>query len=192
MGLGSKLRSARVALGLTIADVASRAGLSQSYVSQLERDQANPSLSALTRVAQALEFDLPTFFADNPVASEPINSAPEDDDLPTRIVKRDRRRTLVYPGSHVRYELLCPDLQHALQVHKTISPVGTSSDNPIRHKGEEFVLVLRGILELTIQRQSYVMEAGDSAYFDGTKEHGWRNAGPDELEVLWVITPPHF
>ena len=190
---GSKLREARTAAGLTIADVAERTGLSTSYVSQLERDQANPSLSALHRVAAAVGLELSDFFGESG-APRPGQALPvvEEEKVPTRVLRRNRRKTLKYAGSLVTYELLCPDLQHALQVHKTTCPVGTHSDDPISHPGEELALVLKGVMELTVGEETYLLEAGDTIYFDGGKVHHWVSVGPEELEVLWIITPPHW
>ncbi|MFT3855704.1 MAG: helix-turn-helix transcriptional regulator [Ilumatobacteraceae bacterium] len=53
--LGDRIRGRRVALGLTLAAVADRAGLSLPYVSNLERGRGNPTLDALTAIAVALE-----------------------------------------------------------------------------------------------------------------------------------------
>ncbi len=56
--LGDRIRSRRVGLGLTLATVAERAGLSVQYVSNLERGRGNPTLEALTALAAALEMTL--------------------------------------------------------------------------------------------------------------------------------------
>ncbi len=56
--LGDRLRARRVGLGLTLAAVAERAGLSLQYVSNLERGRGNPTLEALTVLAEALEVTL--------------------------------------------------------------------------------------------------------------------------------------
>lgn len=56
--LGERLRAHRRKLGLTIAQVAERAGLSMPYVSNLERGRGNPTLDALTSLAEALDLPL--------------------------------------------------------------------------------------------------------------------------------------
>lgn len=53
--LGNRLRARRVDLGLTLAEVATRAGLSLPYVSNLERGRGNPTMEAITALAKALE-----------------------------------------------------------------------------------------------------------------------------------------
>ena len=56
--LGERLRARRLELGLTLAEVAERAGLSLPYVSNLERGRGNPTTKALGAIAAALETEL--------------------------------------------------------------------------------------------------------------------------------------
>lgn len=56
--LGKRLRSRRVALGLTLADAPARAGLSLPYVSNLERGRGNPTIDALRSLADALDLEV--------------------------------------------------------------------------------------------------------------------------------------
>jgi len=53
--LGARLRSRRTGLGLTLAEVAEKAGLSIPYVSNLERGRGNPTIDALRAIAAALD-----------------------------------------------------------------------------------------------------------------------------------------
>ena len=53
-GLGTRIRARRKALGLTLTEVAERAGLSNQYVSNLENGHRSPSLAALRSIATAL------------------------------------------------------------------------------------------------------------------------------------------
>lgn len=193
MNLGSQLRDARVAAGLTIAEVAERAGFSSSYISQVERDLANPSIGAVNRIAEAVGIRMRALFSANSGAPEAEQGPAPAEKTPTRIVKYDRRKKLVYPGSNVVFSLLCPDLQHDLEVLSSAAPVGTEmGDTDVSHPGEECAVVLKGTMELTVGGERYVVEAGDSVYFDSGKLHHWRNVGSTDLEVIWVVTPPHF
>ncbi len=58
MGLGSKIRDLREEIGMSQAQLASQAELSQGYLSQIENDEVqNPSASVLFRLAQGLHVD---------------------------------------------------------------------------------------------------------------------------------------
>ena len=192
MGLGHQLREARILAGLTITDVAERADFSPSYISQVERDLANPSIGAINRIAGAVGVRMSAFFSNG---SEPEfgESHLERETVPTEIVRGDRRKGLTYPGSNVRHELLTPSLQRALQILMIQAPVGTThGDETISHEGEECGIVLQGTMELTVDDETFIVEAGDSIYFEASKPHSWRSTGPEELEVIFVMTPPHF
>ena len=56
--LGSRLRARRIERGLKLSDVANATGLSMQYVSNLERDRGNPTLKALTAIADSILGDL--------------------------------------------------------------------------------------------------------------------------------------
>ena len=192
MSLGNQLREARLAAGLTITELAGKAAFSPSYISQVERDLANPSIGAINRIAEALGIRMSTFFSNG---SEPETGASyrEKDAIPTEIVRRNRRKGLTYAGSNVRHELLSPSLQRSLQILMIKAPVGTTHGNEtISHEGEECGIVLKGTMELTVDDETFTVEAGDSIYFDASKPHSWRSTGPEELEVIFAMTPPHF
>lgn len=192
MSIGSQLRDARMAVGMTITEVAERAGFSVSYISQVERDLANPSIGAVNRIAAALGVRMSAFFA-NSDGETGADLRPVPERTPTGVVREGHRNKITYSGSNVVFELVCPDLQHSLEVLKSRAPAGTEMGVPgITHTGEECAFVLRGTMELTVGDQVHVLDPGDSIYFDSSKPHFWRNAGDDELEVLWVVTPPHF
>ena len=113
--------------------------------------------------------------------------------IPTEVVRGDRRKGLTYPGSQVRHELLTPSLQRALQILMIKAPVGTThGDETISHEGDECGIILSGAMEIVIAGESFLLEAGDTIYFDASKPHSWISVGPEELEAIFVMTPPHF
>ncbi|NBX06194.1 MAG: cupin domain-containing protein [Betaproteobacteria bacterium] len=69
---------------------------------------------------------------------------------------------------------------------------GGSSDGVIVHAGEEMGVLLRGTLELQVDQETYLLHPGDSFHFRSERPHGYRNAGTEPVEVVWVSTPPTF
>jgi transcriptional regulator with XRE-family HTH domain len=191
MNAGKRIRDSRIAAGMTIQDVSEASGFSRSYVSQVERGTANPSLSALSRIAVAVDLEVSDLFSVDGTESSTTSQA-AGSTTATEVVRHDHRKELIHPSSHLRYELLCPDLQHSLQVHKTTAPVGVRITEHISHPGEELGVVLRGKIEITVGDETFTLETGDSIRFDGNKPHLWTNVGEEELEMMWIITPPHF
>jgi len=192
--LGARIRNARERAGLTIVEVAKRSGYSLGYISQVERDLANPTLGTLKRIADALHVPLPSFFAGSP-AELPEAATRQETEGPSvaRVVRGDRRKGLLYPGSHIHHQLLSPDLHGRLEAIWVSAPRGTGSgDEPYVHEGEEVGIVLRGSAECRIGTEVLRLGIGDAVTFQSTTAHSWHNVGEDELEMIWVATPPTF
>jgi mannose-6-phosphate isomerase-like protein (cupin superfamily) len=100
---------------------------------------------------------------------------------------------ILYPGSQIRHQLLSPDLRRKLEAIWFSAPPGTGSgEDPYQHEGEEIGIVLRGRAECWIGERTYTLGPGDAIYFSSQVPHGWRNTGEDQLEMIWVSTPPTF
>jgi len=180
--LGGRIRHARILVGLTLKQLAQQAGCSESMLSKVERGQASPSLSALHRVACALNTN--------------VAELTSLDDTPRSPVMRAHDRPVFEIGSGrngIRLErLVAPTRGQLLQGDIHVLEPGTAADETIQHHGEEFGYVLEGTLELTIAGERYQLNAGDSFYFASELPHSYRNTGGGILRVLWVNTPPTF
>ncbi len=179
--LGVRLRLLRAARGLTIKDVAGRAALTESFISQLERDRVNPSVASLQRITSALGTSLGQLFDE---VTPPAG----------RVVRRAQRARLTYPGLRATDYLVSPDLSGKLEViWAEADPGGGSGDQPYAHGGdEECVVVIRGHLEVWVGDDRYVLHAGDAITFSSRVAHRWKNVGRGKLEALWAITPPSY
>ena len=70
-GVGADLRALRKARGLTLSELALKVGRSVGWLSQVERDLAEPAIADLRRLADALDQPLSLFFGPN--------NAPDDE-----------------------------------------------------------------------------------------------------------------
>jgi transcriptional regulator with XRE-family HTH domain len=179
--LGMTIRRLRESRQLSLKEVAARSGLTQSFLSQVERNLTSPSVASLRKVALALGVPLAALF------QGPMT--PED-----HVVRRNERRQLVHPKRQWRDYLLTPNLVGKLQVIlSVIEPGGGSGDEPYTHDSdEECVVILRGRLEFWVGTDRYLLEEGDSIVFESRIPHRNRNPGPDQAEVLWITTPPSY
>jgi len=178
--LGGRIRTIREGRGLSLRSVAEAAGVSESFLSQVERGVASPSVASLRRVAQALQESVGTLF--------------EGPAVPGRVVRvRDRRR-LRHPQRQWEDVLLTPGTSRRLQVIlSTIEAEAGSGDEPYSHDSdEECVVVLKGRLEFWVDEERFDLEEGDSLVFESRRPHRNRNPGPGKAEVLWIITPPSY
>jgi transcriptional regulator with XRE-family HTH domain len=179
--LGLTIRRLRESRQLSLKEVAARSGLTQSFLSQVERNLTSPSVASLRKVAQAFGVPLTELFQ-GPVIPE------------NRVVRRAERRQLIHPSHQWRDYLLTPSLTGKLQVIlSVIEPGGGSGEEPYAHDSdEECVVILRGRLEFWVGPDRYMLEEGDSIVFESRIPHRNRNPGPERAEVLWITTPPSY
>ena len=177
--LGPRLRSLRRQHGLTLAQVAARAGISVSFLSALEKGEAGVSIARLRQLLGAYGTTLARL----------TNGAAHG---PVQITRAGKRKTIAGRFENVKIEALAdgPILMEA-QLFE-VAPRG-GSEGGYGHDGEEFVYVLSGSLEVTLGRTStYRLAPGDCLYYASTNEHSWRNRGTRPARLLWVNTPPTF
>jgi transcriptional regulator with XRE-family HTH domain len=194
MTVGEKLREIRKGKGLTLQQVADAASLSKAFVSQIESGTANPSLASLKRVGSALGIPLAALFEGAGNGSQPVSGSVEDWGE-ARVVRRARRKQIVWPGRATPSYLLTPDLRGPLEVMLDVLEPGERTEEDERcmtHDGEEFGFILEGRYEITVGDRSIVLEAGDSITFPSRLPHRGRAIGTGTVKTLWVITPPSF
>lgn len=187
--LGEKIRLERKDRNLTLTQLAEQCDISPSFLSQIERGQATPSVGTLHTIASALGLAVASFF-EEPAPSDEF--AGPDGSL-AQVVRLDRRKTLIYPGSGVRNELLSPDLQREIQMMWTVIPPGADTGQvPLVHEGEECGVVLQGQVEIWVGDEHYVLGPGDAIYHRSDLPHRSRNIGEQDVIVVVAITPPSF
>lgn len=176
--LGERLRTLRVAQGLTQQEVAKLANLSRAFVSQVERNQVSPSVASVARIARALNLSLSGLFART--------------ESNEGLVRRDKRVVVTYGG--YQDELVSPSLSGQLMVLLCkVKPGATSGEELYAHDAlEECVFVLEGSLEIRVENMTHMLEPGDALTFSSHRGHGWRNPGRTPAAALWVMTPPRY
>jgi quercetin dioxygenase-like cupin family protein/DNA-binding phage protein len=180
LDLAAQLRHLRRARGMTLRDVAGRAGVTESFLSQVERGVASPSVASLQRIARGLGLSIAQLFASPTTAG--------------RVVRRHERRHVTYAGLGAVDEFLTPPTATRLQmILSTIEPGGGTGDEPYTHESdEEVVLVLEGELDLWVADEHYHLQEGDTVTYSSRLPHRNRNGGSEPARVLFAITPPSF
>jgi transcriptional regulator with XRE-family HTH domain len=190
--LGARIRQRRKEMDLRLVELAEICNISPSFLSQIERDQANPSISTLHEIAIALGVTVASFFAEPDDA--PAASPPEAKKEPAaHVVRANARKTLMYPGSGIKNELLSPDLNRAIQMMYVVIPPGaTTGQEALVHDGEECGLVLQGTVKIWVGDEHYILGPGDAIYQKSTIPHRSTNIGDDDVIIVVAITPPSF
>lgn len=179
--LGDEVRKLRKAKGLTLGDIAQAIGRSVSFVSQLERGNAEPSIQDLKGIANTLGVPLGWFFLSDhtPKLERGI------------VVRATNRRQLGTASSGLLEELLSPDIGGAFETFLSTFEPGAKSDGATVRETEEEGYVVKGTLDLWIGDKHFRLHAGDS--FRIVREaFRWANPGDDEAIVVWIIAPPTY
>ena len=175
--IASALRARRKRLGLTLQELADKSGLSAPFLSQVERDQATPSITSLIAIAQALDVDI-HYFISPPPYSQVVRRAAEPEFLET--------------GTSIRYvRLTGGHAERQMEALLMTIPPGTSAPATAR-AGEGFYYVIDGKLVVTLGKEEFTLGKGDSAHFDQRHSFKMANAGKRMLRILWVGTPAIF
>ena len=178
--LGGRIRTLRLARGATLRQLAGEAGVTESFLSQVERGVASPSIASVQRIARALGRSIAELFA----ADDPAGI----------VVRAADRRRVVYQGLGAVDEFLTRATDGRLQVIvSTIDAGGGTGDEPYSHDSdEEVVVVLEGALDLWVGQEHYRLETGDAVTHSSRIPHRNTNPGPGVARVLFCITPPSF
>ncbi len=177
--IGSRVREIRRDQGLSLRDLAAAAGLTPSFLSQLERGLTEPSISSLRRIAEGLNTPIFYFLLDG------------EQDHP--VVRKHERRRLKFPGGKANFEILTPGLNFKMEIITAVlEPGGATCDAPLEHPGEEFLLVSHGEAAVEVGGQEYHLESGDSIYYMATIPHRVSNRGTGRLEFVMALTPPNL
>lgn len=199
--IGTRVRNERRKQGFTLEQIATRTGLSKSYLSNLERGLTEPTVSVLKKISAKLQISLVELFGEDEDNSNELGYPEQNNGgRPSRfisdvkVVHPDQRKTFTLPGSSLTYELLTPDLNRQFESYRfTAEPGEKMGEEPMTDPpGEKFALVLKGNMETTIQDQVYTLGPGSAVYFPAHYPHSWRCIGDDPLEVIVVVCPPWF
>lgn len=177
MILGNVIKQTRLKRGKTIKDIAKKAHITISLLSQIENNKANPSINSLMAIAKALNTPVSEFFNDHEIVTSPVTKSYE------------RRPIQTQKG--VTFYLLTPtrkDLSIEFK-YNVYERDGTSGHFHV-HEGEECGIVIEGRLEVIYDDDTYILEPGDSIYIDSTKPHTMKNVYDGRTIAIWVDSPP--
>ena len=180
-GVGADLRALRRARGLTLAALARRIGRSVGWLSQVERDLAQPTISDLRRLAEALGQPLSFFFG--------VPEAPAGER--GYVVRAGARRALGSAAEGLVEELLSPDLAGSFEIVRSVFAPGAERREFVTRPTEEAGYLVSGTLELFVGARRFRLGPGDSFRFRA-EPFRWRNPGREPAVAVWVIAPPVY
>ena len=178
--LGEQVRNIRKKRGITLKELAEKTGLSIGYISQIERDLTDPSLSTLRKLSAAL--DIPTYLFMGGESSTGLTTRQAD------------MMILSQPNSNIRYHLLTPMpngdfVPQSLVIRFELEPYCKDGDLPVIHPSEEILLLEQGQLDVLVESETIRLNAGDTTVVQSNLPHIVSNPGDTTAVGLAVFTP---
>lgn len=182
--LGPRISLIRRGAGLTLEQLAARTGFTKGYLSRIENSKVIPPIGTLVRLANVLGVGVADLFD----ARVPAILADR-----VSFVKRHEQRGILRGGSSFGYDYFALASRRNSK-HMTpfimIFPEKLDKDVKFDHEGEEFVYLLEGRVEFRLvvdgRAQSFVLEPGDSLYFDSTLPHSGRSLQGESKAIVVV------
>jgi transcriptional regulator with XRE-family HTH domain len=174
--VGRRVRALRLERGMSLAELAARAGISIGALSQIERGISSLRVRVIWPLAAALDIDPSALVTDG-----------DGDMNDLYVVRSGSRRALPVHTEGIGKDLLSPPGATLTGMMVVVRPGGGTS-GAYTHSGHEFGLVLSGETELTVDTAVYQLRAGDSFAFKSTIPHSFSNPGQINCVIVWVNT----
>lgn len=176
MKIGERIRTRRKEKELSLRELGEMTGVSASFLSQVENDQVSPSLNSLQSIATALK--VPMFYFLNDVQGGAV-------------VRAGERRKLYFADSKIGYDLLTPDFSRQMMSFIIrFKPYARRIAMPLARSTEQWMHVLQGCMKIMVGTDTYMLDPGDTIYYDGDLLHEFCSVSDEELVIICCITPP--
>jgi transcriptional regulator with XRE-family HTH domain len=178
--VGTAVRRLRTANGLTLGEVAERAGISRAMLSRLETGDVMPSLDTLASLTSALGVSLSHLLQGFGGETNPAQLVRRGEGL--EVVRRGTKR------GHT-YHLLAADRGPRKVFEPFLVTLNDKSEvfPGFEHPGIEFIYVLEGSLTYRYGEESYALKPGDALTFAGNVPHGPETLVRTPIRLLSVI-----
>lgn len=160
--VGTHLRKIRIRQNRTIQEIADQCDLSKSMVSKIETNNVVPSVSTLVKLAESLGTNVAAFLDEEGEPTAVVTRAGQTQD---NLVQTDRGYHIYAFASNYKSKMMQPFLM--------VAGKKEVKEHHVSHAGEEFVHVLEGRLKFHVGDIEYLLEKGDSLYFNSLVKHGF-------------------
>lgn len=175
--VGTRIKRVRDQKGMTLRDVARRAGVSPTLISDIERGKTSPTIKSLAKISSALDETIVTFIQESPATS-------------VTHTDRDNQVSMISSRGDIEMTTLSGGISGSrIDVVRVSYGPRYERKRPLVHEGEKCAYVLKGAIEVEIDDKRYTVRAGETIHFDGRLPHRVRNPRRSVAEVIWVATP---
>jgi len=183
LNLGEKIKTLRQRRGMSLQQMADQSSLSKPLLSQIESEVVAPPVATLLKISKALNVNIGYFFQTEESGKRAVIVRKNERKQVFRRIHEDASKVGYY------YEALAyPKVDKHMEPFQVQFEVKKKEDLLFfTHQGEEFVFVLEGQLEFNYENETFLLEAGDSLYFDSSLPHAFRAMGRKNALAIDVI-----
>jgi transcriptional regulator with XRE-family HTH domain len=178
--ISNKIKGARKSKNATVQELATKAQVSKGLISQVENNRTIPSLPVLLAIIRALNLDLNDFFKDIMTVtktSKVIIKKPQE----YQKFEKEKTKGFVYK------RILSKDIK-TLPVDIVLLELkrGAKRQTLVKTQAYEYKYIIKGSVQYLIDGKKYLLNEGDSLFFDGRLGHTLSNPGKVEAQMLVV------
>ncbi len=187
--VGARIKQLREGKSISLEEFSERSGLGLDEIKLIEEDDQLPSLAPLIRMARALGVRLGTFLDDNDYLGPVVCRREEQ-------TREGINFTNKHASSHndlVYFPLAEKKAGRSMEpfVIDVTSASASKGDYELTtHEGEEFIYVLKGSIEVIYGKKTYVVNEGESIYYDSIVDHNLHAATSEGARILAVVYTP--
>ena len=184
--VGEKIKSLRESRSLSKEELAQRSGLALEQIERIEDNIDLPSLAPLIKIARVLGVRLGTFLDDQDETGPAICRKAEAGD------SISFSNNAIQSRKHMEYHSLAKAKADRHMEPFIIDVYATDDVDFVlsSHEGEEFIFVMEGIMEVCYGKNTYLLEAGDSIYYDSIVPHHVHGYKGQAAKILAVVYTP--
>ncbi|MBI1343205.1 MAG: cupin domain-containing protein [Terrimonas sp.] len=176
--IGERIKSLRARKNFTLDQLAGKAAVSKSLISQIENNRVVPSLPVLLALIHSLDVGVKDFF-------EEMEDYFSNEHV---IIIRNNQGTVFQkePEKGLKYKRLLTKniLSQTIDIVLIEIKPGAARKKYIKTEAFECKYVLSGTVAYQIENNTYNLEPGDVIFFDGRVRHRLKNSGKTEAKLL--------
>lgn len=171
--VGTRIRAIRSKRNLTQQQLADLADIPRATLATVEKDDANPSLAVVHKIATALNMAIDDLIV--------------EDFQRVQVTRKEKMPQMESANSHYKTTILSPpNNHHFLQQRFTLAPQATHEGKPHPPGSEEYLVILKGEIIIEVAEETVHLSEGDSARFGGNIHHQYVN--PTHSDAIGLIT----
>lgn len=184
--VGEKIKSLRENQSISVEELTERSGLSTEQIERIENNIDLPSLAPLIKIARVLGVRLGTFLDDQDEMGPVVCRKSEATD------SISFSNNAIQSRKHMEYHSLSKSKadRHMEPFIIDVTPTEDSDFVLSSHEGEEFIMVLEGTMEISYGKHTYLLEEGDTIYYDSIVPHHVHAYQGQAAKILAVIYTP--